>query len=186
MNRQNDDFSGPNRRQFLGFALGAACAIGPLPALAASFGAARRVLAFKDTHTNERLKAAYWENGNYQPEALAKIYHVLRDFRTGDVKEIDIRLLDLLYTLRLKLQTKAPFEIISAYRSPTTNAKLAAQNGGVAKKSLHMAGMAIDIRLADRRLTTLRDAASGLRVGGVGFYPKSNFVHVDVGRVRCW
>lgn len=186
MNRQDEDIFGLNRRQFLGIALGAVCAIAPLPVLATGFGTARRVLAFKDTHTNEKLTAAYWENGKYQPEALAKIYHVLRDFRTGEVKEIDTRLLDLLYTLRLKLQTKAPFEIISAYRSPKTNAKLAALNGGVAKKSLHMAGMAIDVRLTDRKLTVLRDAAIGLRAGGVGFYPKSNFVHVDLGRVRTW
>ncbi|MGH6933324.1 MAG: DUF882 domain-containing protein [Dongiaceae bacterium] len=186
MNRQEVSDFKLHRRHFLGLALGMACALGSLPAMATNLGSARRTLTFRDTHTNEKLKAIYWENGAYLPGALAKINHVLRDFRTGEVREIDVRLLDLLHQLRVKLKTKAPFEIISAYRSPATNAKLAALSGGIAKKSLHMKGMAIDIRLADRKLTTLRDVAIETQAGGVGYYPKSNFVHVDVGKVRAW
>ena len=186
MNRQNTGIPNCDRRHFLGLVLGAACTLGALPAGATSLGTARRTLAFRDTHTNERLKTVYWENGNYLPGSLAKINHVLRDFRTGEVREIDVRLLDLLHQLRVRLKTKAPFEIISGYRSPATNAKLAALSGGVAKKSLHMEGMAIDIRLADRKLAVLRDTAIDLQIGGVGYYPRSNFVHVDVGRVRAW
>ena len=102
------------------------------------------------------------------------------------MREINVHLLDLLHQLKLKLQTKAPFEVISGYRSPSTNAKLAALGNGVAKHSFHMEGKAIDIRLADRRLVALRDTAIALQVGGVGFYAKSNFVHVDVGPVRTW
>jgi uncharacterized protein YcbK (DUF882 family) len=99
---------------------------------------------------------------------------------------IDLRLLDLLYALQLTLRTRTSFEVISGYRSPATNAMLASASDGVAKKSLHMQGMAIDIRLADRRLSTLREAALRLQAGGVGYYPRPDFVHVDVGRVRSW
>lgn len=186
MNRQSINADCTSRRRFLALAVGAVCAISPASSFATTLGSARRTLAFRDTHTNEKLKAVYWENGKYIPEALRRINYVLRDFRTGDVHDIDVRLLDVLHQLRVRLKTKAPFEIISAYRSPTTNAKLAALSGGVAKKSLHMQGMAIDVRLADRGLAVVRDAAIELQAGGVGYYPKSNFVHVDTGKVRAW
>ena len=146
-----------------------------------------RALAFKHTQTGERLNVAYWDRDGYQAEALADINHILRDHRTDDVAPIDLGLLDLLHALRATMESPAPFEVISGYRSAKTNAMLRKKgSGGVAKKSLHMQGLAIDVRLPGRRLTDLRAAAISLQSGGVGYYPKSDFIHVDVGRVRQW
>ena len=145
-----------------------------------------RSLAFSNLHTGERLKVDYWIAGSYEPDALGEINKVLRDFRTGEVYPIEKPLLDLLNRLHARLGSDAPFGVISGYRSPKTNAMLASKSGGVAKRSLHMQGMAIDIRLGDRDLPDLRQAALDLQTGGVGYYPRSDFVHVDIGRVRQW
>lgn len=147
-----------------------------------------RKLAFDNLHTGERLTLEYWAEGAYVPEALTSINHLLRDFRTGDVHVIEPRLLDLLNVLQTKLETTSPFSVISGYRSPTTNAALRAEHehSGVASKSLHMQGMAIDIRVAGRSLEAVHKTALALQAGGVGYYPQSDFVHVDVGRVRTW
>jgi len=154
--------------------------------LAAERPAEARRLRFDNLHTGETLDAVYWEKGTYVPDALEAINVVLRDFRTGDVHPIAPKLLDLLVTLRGTVGTGKPFEVISGYRSPRTNAMLASESAGVAHSSLHMQGMAIDIRLADVALSHLHDAALKLASGGVGYYPQSDFVHVDVGRVRRW
>ena len=156
------------------------------PALANISRADVRTLSFNNLHTGERLKADYWVEGEYVPDALGTINRVLRDFRTGDVHVIEPKLLDLLTSLRGKLETQAELQVISGYRSPKTNAMLRASSDGVAATSLHMKGMAIDIRIPGRPLARVRDAALNLAVGGVGYYPKSDFVHVDVGRVRRW
>jgi uncharacterized protein YcbK (DUF882 family) len=111
---------------------------------------------------------------------------VPRDFRTGEARPIDRRLLDLLWRLRSALDTEEPSEVISGYRSPATNAMLRRAGRGVARGSLRVRAMAIDVRIPDRPLTALRDAALGLRLGGVGYYPASGFVHIDVGRGRVW
>ena len=145
-----------------------------------------RRVRFDNLHTGETLDAAYWEKGAYLPDALRAINIALRDFRTGDVHPISPKLLDLLTTLQGTLGTMQPFQVISGYRSPNTNAMLASESTGVARGSLHMQGMAIDIRLADVSLVNLRQAALSLGLGGVGYYPRSDFVHVDVGRVRHW
>ncbi len=145
-----------------------------------------RALAFYHTHTGEQLRAIYWAGGAYQSDGLAEIYRVLRDHRTGDVHPMDGRLLDLLHRLSTTLDASQPFHVISGYRSPATNARLAANGNGVARRSLHMQGLAIDIRLPGRELADLRRAAQALQGGGVGYYPDSNFVHLDVGRVRSW
>lgn len=145
-----------------------------------------RQLALLNLHTGERLKAAYWEAGAYLPDALSAIAKVLRDHRTGEVHAIDPKLLDLLTQLSARLGADRPFEVISGYRSPASNAKLHARSSGVATRSLHMDGKAIDVRLPGVPLTRLRDTALGMQLGGVGYYPTSNFVHVDVGRVRRW
>ena len=145
-----------------------------------------RSLAFNNVHTGERMTIPYWENGAYVPDALSAINHLLRDYRNNEVHIIETRLLDLLTLLHARLDSTAPFEVISGYRSPATNAMLHAESHGVAAKSLHMQGMAIDIRLADRALNVLHATARDMRLGGVGYYPASDFVHVDVGRVRYW
>jgi len=182
-----------NRRSFLGFgALATAGALVPGTARAATAPAAARrdrVLSFFHTHTGERLKLAYCCDGVYQPEALAQLNHLLRDFRVDQQTAIDPQLFDLLHELGGVLETDQPFHVISGYRSPVTNAMLRERGGahtGVASKSLHMVGKAIDIRLPGVKLDDLRSAATSLKLGGVGFYPSSNFVHVDTGRVRYW
>lgn len=183
-----------NRRAFLGFgAVAAATALSPLKSYAApAAGPAKaplRTLSFFNTHTGERLTTTYCCDGTYEPEALKQLNHILRDFRVNEVKAIDPKLFDLLHELRGTLETDSPFHIISGYRSPHTNAMLRSKGGadtGVASKSLHMVGKAIDIRLPGVRLDHLRAAARSLKLGGVGFYPGPNFVHVDTGRVRFW
>ena len=157
------------------------------PSLAlADLGKNARALALSNLHTGEHMTIDYWENGTYVPDALATINHLLRDYRNNEVHVIEPRLLDLLTLLHARLESGAPFEVISGYRSPATNAILHAESHGVAAKSLHMQGMAIDIRLADRALDVLHATARNMRLGGVGYYPASDFVHVDVGRVRYW
>jgi uncharacterized protein YcbK (DUF882 family) len=145
-----------------------------------------RELDFYNLHTGESLKTAYWENGEYLPEALVDINRILRDHRNNEVSPIEPRLLDLLLVLRGKLDNTQPIQIISGYRSPATNAQLAAHTDGVAKDSLHMQGKAVDIQIERVSLLDLRSAAIAAQGGGVGYYPSSNFVHVDVGRVRTW
>ena len=145
-----------------------------------------RSLFLMNLHTEESLETVYWSRGEYIEEALVEINYLLRDHRTGEIKAIDKRLLDLLYAIRKKLETQGPFQIISGYRSPSTNALLCRRSSGVAKGSLHQKGKAADIRVPGRRLSSLRNVARDLKRGGVGYYPNANFVHVDVGRVRYW
>ena len=145
-----------------------------------------RTLSFVNLHTDEVLSCCYWENGEYIVENLAQINHLLRDHRANEVTEIDTSLLDLLHILHQSTGSTSSYHVISAYRSPHTNEKLRQQSNGVAKRSLHMQGQAIDIRLPDIDSTQLRDAAIALQAGGVGYYAKSNFVHIDIGRPRSW
>lgn len=173
------------RRLLIG--AGAAFVAAPLSsALAQIAPQGARTLSFNNIHTGEKLKIDYWVDGNYVPDALQTINHLLRDYRNGQVHVIEPKLLDLLTTLRGRLETEEALEVISGYRSPQTNAMLHAESSGVAAKSLHMKGMAIDIRIPGRALSVLHQTALNLRAGGVGYYPKSDFVHVDVGRVRQW
>jgi len=156
-----------------------------LAALPAKSGA--RSLAFEHTHTREKLRIVYAVGNKYVPEALKKLNHLLRDHHSGQVGRIDPKLFDLLYRLKQTLGSDAPFQVISGYRCPATNTKLRQKGGGgVAKRSLHMEGKALDIRVAGTSLTDLRDAAKASRRGGVGFYPQDGFVHVDTGTVRSW
>jgi uncharacterized protein YcbK (DUF882 family) len=187
---QQDTRKSFNRRSFLGYgALATAAAMVPGTAQAAVSKRPERVLSFFHTHTGERLKIAYCCDGIYQPEALSQLNHLLRDFRVDQEKPIDPKLFDLLHELGGTLETDQPYHIISGYRSAETNTMLRERGGahtGVASSSLHMVGKAIDIRLPGVKLDHLRSAAASLKLGGVGFYPSSNFVHVDTGRVRYW
>lgn len=144
-------------------------------------------LAFVNTHTAESLRVVYREGPRYLTDALARIDHVLRDHRTGEVHPIDPALLDQLDRLAAMLGVgKDPYHVISGYRSPRSNAMLASRSGGVAKRSLHMEGRAIDIRIPGVSLARVREAALDMKAGGVGYYPGSDFVHLDTGRVRNW
>ena len=141
---------------------------------------------FRNAHTGESFTGVYRVGNKYLPDAFKQINHVLRDFRTGEEYPIDPRSIDILYMLQNKTGTKSQIEILSGYRSPKTNSMLRKASSGVAKNSLHMVGQAIDLRMADFSTRRLRDVAIDLRAGGVGYYPTSNFVHVDSGKVRHW
>ena len=147
---------------------------------------APRAVTFDNLHTGEKASVEYWAEGKYLPDALHEVNVILRDFRNGEVHPIDPKLLDLLHQLHTNLESAKPFEVISGYRSPATNAMLRASGHGAASKSYHMKGMAIDIRLGDKDLKDVHTAALLMRAGGVGFYPEADFVHVDVGPVRRW
>jgi len=167
-----------------GFAL---LACNALPSFARAYAAREsRALNFHNIHTGESLKTVYWEQGVYLTEALKDISYVLRDHYTNDMKPIDPRLLDVIATLHAALDSSKPFEVVSGYRSPRTNAMLCRASRGVNPQSLHMFGKAIDIRLRDERLRRIRDEAMAMRQGGVGYYPGSDFVHLDTGPVKYW
>jgi len=174
-----------SRRRAL--AAGAGLGMGTLaPRFASALTLPTRRLAFDNLHTGETLDVTYWEQGAYVPDALSAVNRVLRDFRTGDVHVIEPKLLDLLSVLSASLEATTSFGVISGYRSPQTNAMLHEQSSQVASGSLHMLGQAIDIRVPGVDTAHVRDAALALGLGGVGYYPTSNFVHVDIGRVRRW
>ena len=176
------------RRRFLRHT--ALVAAGALPMLSVRAGASAsgpRALAFMHTHTLERIELVYSVDDRYVPEALQSLNHFLRDHYTGDVGSIDPRVFDLLYDVQRLLGSRGPFDVISGFRCPATNARLRETGaGGVAKHSLHMEGRAIDVRLRGVALADLRDAGLSLGAGGVGFYPREQFVHLDTGRVRAW
>ena len=191
---QGSEDQGLSRRRFLGLgAVAAAAAVIPAEAMASpvarTTGAPERVLSFFHTHTGERLKAAYCCAGDDLPEVLESVNFILRDFRAKELKPFYPKVLDLRLELGGVLHTDQPYHVISGYRSPQTNAMLRTRGGshtGVASSSLHMIGKAIDIRLPGVKLAHLHDAAMSLKLGGVGYYPSSDFVHVDTGRVRYW
>ena len=174
----------PSRRRFV-IALGAS-ALTIAPGWVQAHTGPTRALRFDNLHTNEKLSVEYFAAGRYLPDAMSAVNYLLRDFRTGDVGTIDPALLDLLHGVAAMTGSKRAFDVISGYRSPATNETLRQSGSGVASGSLHLRGQAIDIRLADVPLATLRDAARSMRSGGVGYYAASDFVHVDTGRVRYW
>ena len=160
-----------------------ACAF---PAAALAQAPDRRRLRLVNTHTGEELDEPYFENGEYLPQPLGHYDWLLRDHRTGEVLPIDQRLLDLLVELAAQGGVEPQYWVISGYRSPATNAMLAATTDGVSSQSLHMAGRAIDVRPVGMTTAALRDLALARQAGGVGYYEQSDFVHVDTGRVRSW
>ncbi len=178
----------PARRRFLAYSSGVAASLLVPTAFAHSSPRAEseRTIAFQNLHTGEKLKTVYWAEGDYISDSLKDIERILRDHRTGDRHPIDPHLLDILTAVQHKTDTNKPFQIISGYRSPKTNNMLNSTSSGVAKRSLHMLGKAIDVRIPGYDLRQLRRAALSLKAGGVGYYPKSDFVHLDTGRVRHW
>ena len=147
---------------------------------------AEKVLAFHNTHTGENLTTVYWAQGDYVGEAISDINHILRDHRANEIKSMDLDLLDFLHTIQQKLGSRESFHVFSGYRTPATNALLRRRSKRVSKQSLHMQGKAVDISLPGYDTQTVRRAAISLNRGGVGYYPSSNFIHVDTGPVRSW
>ncbi len=174
-----------HRRNLLKTLLGGTVASMMLPVKHA-LGADEKTLSLYHTHTRKELEVTFWRGGQFIASALDEINRFLYDFRTGDRTEMDPELLTLIHDIRESLGSKGRFEVISAYRSPKTNEMLRGRSSGVAKNSQHVLGKAIDVRLPDVKLTKLRDAALAQKRGGVGYYAKSNFVHIDTGRVRRW
>lgn len=183
-NRNRPQPTNTARRTLLRASLvGSVLALAPLSRV---WAASERSLSLHNLHTGERVNTPYWMGGDYLPDSLSTINTVLRDHRSGEVYPIDPGLLDLLSALQQSVGSQREFEVISGYRSPATNAMLNKASNGVAKRSLHMQGKAIDIRLAGTPLATLHAAAREMKAGGVGLYTRSNFIHVDTGRVRFW
>lgn len=178
----------PGRRRFLlqaGALWGVIGSMASLPVLA-RVATGPRSVRFIHTHTGEELTARYFVDGAYDAACLREVDRVLRDFRTGETHPIDPSLLDILHDLQVLADRDAPFEVISGYRSPTTNATLRRRSSGVAEHSQHILGKAIDIRLSGYPTRRLGDYARSMSRGGVGFYASSDFVHVDTGPVRYW
>ena len=149
-------------------------------------GRAPRFAHIHNLHTGDSLRTVYFENGRYLPDAMSELMKALRDWRSGEEHLMDPRLFDVMHALRARLETNQPFQIISGYRSKSTNDAMHERSSGVAKNSQHTEGKASDIRLQGVSLLNIRKAALDLGAGGVGYYPISNFVHVDVGPVRQW
>jgi uncharacterized protein YcbK (DUF882 family) len=147
-----------------------------------------RRLSFHNIHTGEKADACYYSDGRMRPDGIAELNHALRDWRNGQVMSMDHDLFDLLTCVRerLGLGERTSFELISGYRSPATNAMLHERSGGVAAKSQHMLGKAADVRITGVPLERLHAAGLAMARGGVGFYPRDGFVHLDTGRVRTW
>ncbi|BDY11863.1 YcbK family protein [Hydrogenimonas cancrithermarum] len=177
------------RRDFLKKSAGA-LALCAFPNIILANGATKKLekkVTLYNIHTGELAKATYWADGRYIAEEIESLNRLLRDFRTGETHAMDLALFDLLYDLSCRFDhCRKPFHVISGYRSAKTNETLRRRTNGVAKRSLHMQGKAIDINLPGAHLNDLRLAARHLKRGGVGYYPKSGFIHVDTGRVRYW
>ena len=174
-----------DRRIFLRNTGAAVLTLAPMGAACAR-ALERRSLSFVHTHTGESLSAVYFQDGHYQATSLEQINHLLRDFRTDEVHPIDPGVLDILFELQTLANRSDPYEVISGYRSPQTNAALRTRSRGVAEHSLHMEGRAIDVRLTGFSTRKMHEIARQMQRGGVGFYPRSDFVHLDNGTVRFW
>lgn len=180
-----------NRRQFMKTAVLAAVATTFAPARKAlavldENPADRKALSLYNVHTDEQAYAIYWQNGQYNPKGLYHVDYILRDFRENKIIEIDPRLVNLIHDITATADTTGPVHIISGYHSPQTNEFLRNSRGGIAKSSLHVVGQAVDMRIPGVPTKYLRQVAVELKAGGVGYYPDSDFIHIDIGRVRYW
>lgn len=174
------------RRGFLTSIAGAALTLAAPRVIASAAPIRDRELSFYNTHTGEKLSATFWSDGEYLNDGIEEINWILRDHRAGSATSIDPKLLDLLHQLQAKVEHQGELHVISGYRSPATNEMLNKKSSGVAKRSYHMLGKAIDVRMPGFDTSQLHKAAISLKGGGVGYYARSNFVHLDVGRVRNW
>jgi len=186
MTGSHDDGKSLSRRRLLTFAAPLVLSFSPFAAAAASRIRGERSISLLNLHTGESLSTIYWQDGRYIPESLRRINKNLRDWRNEKQTVMEPELIDLLHDLRRRMDTRAPVHVVSGYRSPETNSDLRRASANVARNSFHMKGEAIDIKLPDRDLRALRRIAVDMRRGGVGYYPRSGYVHLDVGPVRTW
>jgi uncharacterized protein YcbK (DUF882 family) len=170
----------------LGVLAAASCVPCPVVALERTAQHYERSLAVYNVHTGESLSTVYWVKGSYVPEALGEVSYILRDHHSNQVKPIDPQLLDLLYTIDTIVGLRDALHVLSAYRAPATNAMLRQYHTGVAAQSMHTEGKAVDVRFFGRALPMVQRLATALQWGGVGYYPRASFVHLDTGPVRCW
>ncbi|WP_391087197.1 DUF882 domain-containing protein [Vibrio sp. NH-UV-68] len=176
-----------SRRNFLKLAGSGLVVASCAPTIAlASYPEEPRSLALTNLHTREALETCYFDGAEYVSKELRRINHLCRDFRRNEVHPMDKRLFDHISQIQTELGVESEVQIISGYRSPATNEALRSRSDGVAKKSYHMLGQALDFRLDGVELKRVRDIARELDFGGVGYYPRSNFVHIDTGPVRYW
>ncbi|MDL1466216.1 YcbK family protein [Yersinia pestis] len=176
-----------NRRKWLtlgGVALGMSLLPGPVFATLST--PRPRILTLNNLNTGESIKAEFFDGRNYNKDELSRLNHISRDYRANKVKKIDPRLFDQLYRLQVLLETTKPVQLISGYRSLGTNNELREHSRGVAKQSYHTKGQAMDFHIEGIQLSYIRKAALKMRAGGVGYYPRSNFVHIDTGPTRAW
>jgi uncharacterized protein YcbK (DUF882 family) len=185
----DDNSSSISRRALLGAFAATALIAAPTYSNAAGFlrrsGDIRRIKMYSG-RTGERLDTIYWVEGDYIKDAVAEINHFMRDWRTNDTKQIDLRTIDIMAAAHNLLDVSEPYTLLSGYRSPKTNAMLRSNSSGVARNSLHLKGQAADLRLASRSVGQIARAAAACRAGGVGRYSGSNFVHMDCGPIREW
>ncbi|MBR9876116.1 DUF882 domain-containing protein [Vibrio sp. J1-1] len=176
-----------SRRDFLKMTTGGVVLASTMPTFSwASLPDEPRVLAMNNLNTGEQLETCYFDGSGYVKSELKRLDQFCRDYRRNEAFPMDRRLFDQISQIQKLIGTESEVIVISGYRSPKTNSKLRNRSSGVAKKSLHMEGKAIDFRLDGVNLSTVRDAALSLKAGGVGYYPGSNFVHIDTGAVRSW
>ncbi len=178
------------RRNFLKFGLaGVVASMVPMISAGtaeASNNYATWKIAFRHSHTGESFSGVYRVGNKYLPEAFERLSYVMRDFRTNEVFPMDPRAIDILSVIHRKIGAMDPFETLSGYRSPKTNSMLRHETSGVASNSFHMYGQAVDVRIPGYSTDKIRKIALSLKAGGVGYYPRSDFVHVDTGKVRTW
>ncbi|MEX0348625.1 MAG: YcbK family protein [Paracoccaceae bacterium] len=181
--------TGLTRRALLGAFAASAVAAAPTYSQAAGFlrggGDIRRIRMYSG-RTGERIDMIYWIDGDYIKDAVKEVNHFMRDWRSNQVKSIDLRTIDIMAAAHNLMDVSEPYMLLSGYRSPQTNAMLRSRSRGVAKNSLHMKGQAADLRLSSRSVGQIARAAQACRAGGVGRYSRSNFVHMDCGEVRSW
>lgn len=176
-----------HRRKWLALG-GAALGVALLPGQSfATLSTPRpRILVLNNLNTGEKLKAEFFDGKNYIQEELTRLNYIFRDYRANKIRAIDPKLFDQLYRLQTLLGSRKPVQLISGYRSIDTNNSMRARKRGVAKKSYHTLGQAVDFHIEGIQLGHIRKAALSMKAGGVGYYPRSNFVHIDTGPVRSW
>ncbi len=176
----------PSRRHFLTRSAAALSTLAFFSPLRLRAGEAPRALSFHNLNSDERLNVVYFANGKYERQAFAQIKWLFRDLRNNELHDVDPKLLDLLYNLKRTTGSDTPFRMMSGYRSPATNALLAAHDKDVDPFSLHMEGRAVDVIQDFENLENLWGAARTLKAGGVGYYPRAGYIHLDTGPIRHW